>query len=219
MRRVVFWRPSGWKGLYVICFVSVSFRDALSCEENLELVMNERKNVQRWGSKAGRESWSTRWKTCARATVSVADLTWTGHFVVRRRWLPEPGDEHLVLQLARCLKHSALTVEDVVWSTRRWLQDWNDYRQGKTEETRRQTDRLWGPRSCIFLGYCGLFVRGVNLIIHLHLLPSLRMSGDIPSVPPVSHCRDVACSSASSAINVTWRSSMSWARGSGETTV
>jgi hypothetical protein len=41
-------------------------------------------------------------------------------------------------------------------------------------------DRLWDPPSLVFVGYWGLFSRGVNLTTHFRLLPRWRMSGAIP---------------------------------------
>jgi hypothetical protein len=49
-------------------------------------------------------------------------------------------------------------------------------------------DRFWGPPSLLFNGHwgalpCVYFGRDLKLTIHLHLVPRLRISGAIPSLP------------------------------------
>jgi len=46
-------------------------------------------------------------------------------------------------------------------------------------------DRPWGPFSLVFNAYRDLFPRGLRLATHLHIRPTLRMSGALPPFPYV----------------------------------
>jgi len=96
------------------------------------------------------------------------------------------------LRPSRC---SSVNIEAKLWTSQPGFSS----RQGQLWDfisSPPRPGRLSGPPSLLHNGYRGLLRRdysdrNVKLTTHLHLVPRLKMRGDIPPLPHTSSCRGV----------------------------